>query len=86
MIWTHKGVEVTTIKSHNTRINCCEIFALLREESNEWSTFTDKVGIQEKVRACKPDSLLDVFVYTASDDGTVKSFQPFKVIYNRDHL
>ncbi|XP_047145181.1 telomerase protein component 1 isoform X1 [Hydra vulgaris] len=77
-VWTHKGVEVTTIKAHNSRVNCCEIFSFLKDDSVEWSTSTDKVGIQEKLKAYTPDSLLDVYIYTASDDGSVKAYQPFK--------
>lgn len=83
-IWTHKGVEITTLQQHKERINCCEIFAdfevekKAKESDGNWLEKDDERGIQQKIRAFKPKNLFDVFVYTASDDGTLQSCRPFK--------
>ena len=81
-VWTHKGVEITTFAPHNKRINCCDIWTPSLDNElfeSHWADAVSEKSIQQKVRAAKRSSMNDVLVYTASDDGTVASYRPFKV-------
>lgn len=87
-IWTHNGIEITSFKPHQQRINCCDIWAPveLDETSDLWSSFDPATkSVQQKVRAMKPKSMHDIVVYTASDDGEVVGYRPFKVIILRPY-
>jgi len=79
-VWTHKGVEITTLHPHKARIHSCEIWADLGVEYdvNDWSKEVVGDTVQQKLRATTPSDINDVMVLTASDDGTVKSYFPFK--------
>lgn len=81
-IWTHNGIEITSFKPHEQRINCSDIWApvQLDQDTDLWSSFDPAAKtVQQKVRAMKPQSLNDIIVYTASDDGNVVGYRPFKV-------
>ena len=80
-VWTHKGVEITTFMPHEKRINSCDLFAASLEEQllgSSWSDVLAEKSIQQKVKKVKKATMNDLLVFTASDDGTVSSYSPFK--------
>ncbi|KAG2462362.1 TEP1 protein, partial [Polypterus senegalus] len=68
-VWKVTGAEITHISAHAARINEC-VFATSR-----WKKSTDPTGESEN-QELKPE---DIWLATASDDGTVKFWQPLMV-------
>lgn len=78
-VWTHKGIEITTNFIHAQRINSCDIYANVTETVDDWSDEPEqKEGIQQNIAATKLAVMDNLTVFTASDDGLVSSFMPFK--------
>ncbi|XP_051779107.1 telomerase protein component 1 isoform X1 [Erpetoichthys calabaricus] len=68
-VWKVTGAEIAHISAHVARINEC-IFATSR-----WKKSTEPTGESEN-QELKPE---DIWLATASDDGTVKFWQPLMV-------
>ncbi|XP_053406458.1 telomerase protein component 1-like [Mercenaria mercenaria] len=76
-MWSHKGVEITTLYGHTQRANGCDISVKLLDESlqdmdGDW-------GQDEE----KPDKMLqpkldNVMVATCGDDGTARLWYPLQ--------
>ena len=75
-VWTHKGVEVTTLHCHKQRVNACllHIPEASREPSGSWA---DMMEDTDELSPTKRRVLKEVLVVTASDDGTVSVWRPF---------
>ena len=76
-VWTHKGVEITTMYCHQQRVNACLIDipnAQAATSSTDWGDTPEdgetSSDVKQKVRMDK------VIVLTASDDGTVGVWKP----------
>lgn len=76
-IWTNKGIEITTLYCHKQRVNAC-VLDVPGTDSSDTSTWADLVE-EEEEEGSKQEKvkLADVFVITASDDGTVRMWKPF---------
>ena len=73
-VWTHKGVEVTTLHCHGKRVNACllHIPEADRQPSGSWADMMEDADEPSKKHILK-----EVLVVTASDDGTVSVWRPF---------
>ena len=111
-IWTHRGVEITTLHCHNQRVNSCDIHMASNPETQtrqtkvgltdtRWCIFefmsylsgqvkqdTESQGWRhdwaddddeenDPARKKRTIKLEDIKVATASDDGSIKLWQPF---------
>ena len=76
-VWTHKGVEITTLHCHKQRVNACFINIPGKSESgsSDWADIVSEEE-QEETKAMKT-KLDEISVVTASDDGTVGVWKPF---------
>ena len=76
-VWTHKGIEITTLYCHKQRVNACFINVPGKKEeaSSEWADIVSELEEEES----KPSrvKLDEISVVTASDDGTVGVWKPF---------
>ena len=73
-VWTHKGIEITTLFCHKQRVNACLIDMPTKASSGAllWADVVEEEESQEgKMK------LEDVRILTASDDGTVGVWNPF---------
>lgn len=81
-VWTQNGIEITTFQPHNARINSCDLWAPGLGDENEDDAWAERgkdlTSIQQRVRAKTPKNLNDVKLFTASDDGKVSCWRPFK--------
>lgn len=75
-VWTHKGVEITTLYCHKQRVNACliNIPGKNEEATSNWADI-----VSEEEEDAKPGSvkLDDISIVTASDDGSVGVWKPF---------
>ena len=77
-VWTHKGIEITTLYCHKQRVNAC--FIIIPGKSDEAaSNWADIVSEEEEDVSTKSSKvkLDEISVVTASDDGTVGVWKPF---------
>ena len=74
-VWTHKGVEITTLHCHKQRVNTC-LINIPGKVEGATSNWADIVSDEEE---SKPSTikLEEVSIITASDDGTVGVWKPF---------
>ena len=74
-VWTHKGVEITTMHCHKQRINSClvNIPSKAAGASFDWAD----VVSEDDPSSNKRGMLDQISVVTASDDGTVGVWKPF---------
>ncbi len=75
-VWTHKGIEITTLYCHKQRINTCliDIPSELSSSSTQWA---DMVAEDDEDSEKPRVKLEEISVITASDDGTVGVWKPF---------
>lgn len=75
-VWTHKGVEITTMFCHKQRVNACLLYvpstAAEKELISSWADVEDKSD-DPKIKV----QLQEIVVLTGSDDGTVGVWKPF---------
>ena len=78
-VWTHKGVEITTLHCHKQRVNACVLdiphSPATRDETG-WADLMEEEEEEQEEKQQK-NKLADVLVITASDDGTVGVWKPF---------
>ena len=75
-VWTHKGVEITTMYCHKQRVNACLVN--IPNNSSSSSSISDWADIVSDEEELKQKVQLDLIkVITASDDGTVGVWKPF---------
>ena len=72
-VWTHKGVEITTLHCHKQRVNACLLDIPRGTGSTSWADMVE----EEEENQQQKTKLSDVLVITASDDGTVGLWKPF---------
>lgn len=75
-VWTHKGVEITTLFCHKERVNACQLYIPERARANQigsaWADIDDNTDTStSKIK------LEEIIVLTGSDDGTVGVWKPF---------
>ena len=74
-VWTHRGVEITTVSCHKQRVNTCLLQVPSKSKANQpissWADEDEEEGKPVKVE------LSEVQVITGSDDGTVGVWKPF---------
>lgn len=74
-MWTHKGIEITTMHCHKKRVNTCLLHIPSKAKANQlilsWGDVEDEDSQKAKV------DLDEIFVLTGSDDGTVGVWKPF---------
>ena len=77
-VWTHKGIEITTLYCHKQRVNTCfiNIPGKNKEATSNWA---DIVSEEEEGEGSKSSKvkLDEISIVTASDDGTVGVWKPF---------
>ena len=79
-VWSHKGVEITTLHCHRQRVNACLLdmphSGQAARDSTGWADLVEEEeeGEDSKEQRSK---LENVSVITASDDGTVAVWRPF---------
>jgi telomerase protein component 1 len=74
-VWTHKGVEITTLYCHKQRVNAC-LLDVPHSAPADNAMWADIVEEEEDAKQQKI-KLPEVLVITASDDGTVGVWKPF---------
>ena len=74
-VWTHKGVEITTLYCHKQRVNACvvDIPSRASASSTQWADIAGEDDPGEQLKS----KLDEISVITASDDGTVGVWKPF---------
>ena len=74
-VWTHKGVEITTMFCHKQRVNTCCLHIPGGAQTNQivssWADVDDADANASMVK------LEEIIVLTGSDDGTVGVWKPF---------
>ena len=77
-VWTHKGIEITTLHCHKQRVNACvvNIPSKLSTSSSKWADIAAEEDDAEELKKQKM-KLEEISVVTASDDGTVGVWKPF---------
>lgn len=73
-VWTHKGIEITTLYCHKQRVNVC-VLDMPNTTASSNSVWADIV--EEEEAKSQNVNLAEVLVITASDDGTVGVWKPF---------
>ena len=81
-VWTRKGVEITTLKAHTTRVNSVLMTTLSETKDNEdmWGDEEeeDSGEIDPSLKSTKAkQELSEVIVLSTSDEGTVSIWKPF---------
>ena len=76
-VWTHKGIEITTLYCHKQRVNTC--FISIPGKSDEATSNWADIVSEEEEEGSKPSKvkLDEISIVTASDDGTVGVWKPF---------
>lgn len=76
-VWTHKGIEITTLYCHKQRINACFINVPGKNEgaASNWADIVSE-DEEDESKAVKVN-LDEISILTASDDGTVSVWKPF---------
>ena len=71
-VWTHKGIEITTLYAHQQRVNCCQLDMPggAGNTTTNWADMMEE-GEEEGEGKEEKKELSEVLVVTASDDGTV---------------
>lgn len=74
-VWTHKGVEITTLYCHKQRVNACvvDIPGKSKGSATQWADIAAEDDPGEQLKS----KLDEISVITASDDGTVGVWKPF---------
>ena len=77
-VWTHKGIEITTLYAHQQRVNCCQLDMPggAGNTTTNWADMMEE-GEEEGEGKGEKKELSEVLVVTASDDGTVGVWRPF---------
>ena len=77
-VWTHKGVEITTLYCHQQRVNACLVDIPMKSgsTSTQWADIVDEEEEEEDSQRQRM-KLEEISVITASDDGTVGIWKPF---------
>lgn len=76
-VWTHKGVELTTLHCHKQTANACLIDVPGQKDSSS-TDWADIVADEETdLSSKKAVQLTEIQVLTGSDDGTVGVWKPF---------
>jgi len=75
-VWTHKGVEITTMRCHKKRVSGCILYLPQKGEASDWA---DIMADEEEETAKKRQAfdLKDAIIVTGSDDGLVGFWRPF---------
>ena len=87
-VWTHKGVEITTLFAHKQRVNACLLDLPGSATSDGWADIME----EEEAGKTEKKKLSEVVVVTASDDGTVSIWKPFlpkeiaRLVGHSDHI
>ena len=82
-VWTHKGIEITTLYCHTRRINACLLNIpgkMDKSVQDSWADVVEEEEEEEKTGGGTGKLKLnfeEVSVLTASDDGTVGVWKPF---------
>ena len=75
-VWTHKGVEITTMFCHKQRVNTCLLHVPTAAKASD--VMASWADIEEESNEPKSKMKLDeILVLTGSDDGTVGVWKPF---------
>ena len=72
-VWSHKGVEITTLFCHQRRVNATLLHIPSRAKANQITTFW--ADVEDEVPS--DSKLNEIIVLTGSDDGTVGVWKPF---------
>lgn len=75
-VWTHKGVEITTMHCHRQRVNTCVLHVPSRAAANQLTSSWADLDDEESDQKTKVQ-LEEIVVLTGSDDGTVGVWKPF---------
>jgi telomerase protein component 1 len=76
-VWSHRGVEITTLHGNGQRVNACTVYIPENKEKSEelstsWSEMVqDATDLEEKLKP-KDFDLEGVLVASGGDDGTVR--------------
>ncbi|KAK3603040.1 hypothetical protein CHS0354_037788 [Potamilus streckersoni] len=86
-VWSHKGMEITTLYGHTQRVNGCDMFVSVsgtgkeedtKEENADWASWAETAADLDPKMAKKDVKLEDVMVVTCGDDGTVRVWHPLQ--------
>jgi len=76
-VWTHKGAEITTIKSHKDRANGICLWKPEDAVVEGWDVEDWENKTTNQLIKSKQPKLEKVDIVTVSDDGTLKKWKPF---------
>ena len=78
-VWTHKGVEITTMRCHKQRVSGCLLFLPQRSNiSSSWADMVDeKEEEEETAKKRQAFELKDAIIVTGSDVGLIGFWRPF---------
>ena len=76
-VWTHKGVEITTMRCHNKRVSGCILFLPQKGDTSSWADVMAEEEEEETVKRRQSFDLKGAIVITGSDDGLVGFWKPF---------
>ena len=76
-VWTHRGVEITTMFCHKQRVNASLLYVPSRAKANQMVSSWADVGDDDADDMKAKTELENILVLTGSDDGTVGVWKPF---------
>ncbi|XP_021378535.1 telomerase protein component 1-like [Mizuhopecten yessoensis] len=86
-VWSHKGVEITTLHSHQRAAHACDLYVRVSEvdrvnvqDEMSWSAVVEADELEAKTQKThKPAvNLEEVIVATCGDDGTAVLWKPLQ--------
>lgn len=76
-VWTHKGVEITTMRCHKKRISGCILYLPQKGDSSSWADIMADEEEEEIAKRRQTFDLKGAIIVTGSDDGLVGFWRPF---------
>ena len=76
-VWTHKGIEITTMRCHKKRVSGCVLYLPQKEDNSSWADMMADEDEEEVAKRRQAFDLKGAIIVTGSDDGLVGFWRPF---------
>ena len=76
-VWTHKGIEITTMRCHKKRVSGCILFLPHKADTSSWADVMAEEEEEETAKRRQAFDLKSAIIVTGSDDGVIGFWKPF---------
>ena len=76
-VWTHKGVEITTMRCHKKRVSGCVLYLPQRGDTSSWADIMADEDEEETAKKRQAFDLKGAIIVTGSDDSMIGFWKPF---------